>query len=149
MDGDSKRCRATQLLLLELQFKVRDAKARVRKCVPWLGQNTPVEMGFKLVPVAVLVVVLTVQLDDVEVDAADVIVLLVVAHDIREMSAANTIQKRSALNNMMAVSFKGDVEHYSERHDIDWGYIYRCRCVRDLSSMVPTVQRRLTNIIRY
>ena len=53
-------------------------RARVRQCVPWLGQNTPVETAFKLVPVAVVEDVLTVQVDDVEVDAADVIVLLVV-----------------------------------------------------------------------
>ena len=86
-------------------------KARVRRCVPWLGQKTPVEMGFTLVPVAVVLVVLTVQLDDVEVDAADVIVLLVVAHDVREMSAAITIQRKPALNNMTAMSFKGDVEY--------------------------------------
>ena len=86
-------------------------RARVRKCVPWLGQNTPVETGFTLVPVAVVLDVLTVQVDDVAVDAADVIVLLVVAHDVREMSAAITIQKKPALDNMTAVSFKGDVEY--------------------------------------
>ena len=86
-------------------------RARIRKCVPWLGQNTPVETGFAMVPVAVVLDVLTVQVDDVAVDAADVIVLLVVAHDVREMSAAITIQKKPALNNMTAVSFKGDVEY--------------------------------------
>lgn len=53
-------------------------RVRERKCVPWLGQNAPVATGFKLVPVAVVEVVLIVQLDDVEVDGADVIVLLVV-----------------------------------------------------------------------
>ena len=87
-------------------------------------------MGFILVPVAVVEDVLTVQVDDVEVDAADVIVLLIVAHDVRGMSAAITIQKKPALNNMMAVSFKGDVEYYSERYDIDWGYICRRWFVR-------------------
>ena len=90
-------------------------------------------MGFALVPVAVVEDVLTVQLDDVEEDGADVIVLaplLIVAHDVREMRAAITIQKKPALNNMMAVSFKGDVEYYSERHDIDWGYIRRRWFVR-------------------
>ena len=86
-------------------------RARVRRCVPWLGQNTSVAMAFKLVPVAVVLVVLIVQLDDVEVDAADVIVLLVVAHDVREISAAITIQRKPALNNMTAVSFKGDDEY--------------------------------------
>ena len=53
-------------------------RAQVGKCVPWLGQKRPVETAFKLVPVAVVVLVLTVQVDDVEADAADVIVILVV-----------------------------------------------------------------------
>ena len=59
---------------------------------------------------AVVEVVLIVQLDDVCVDGADVIVLLVVAHDIREMSAAITIQKNPALNNMAAVFSNQDAE---------------------------------------
>ena len=111
MDGDSKRCWATQFYYQSCNSRYEMRRGRVRKCVPWLGQNTPVAMACLLVPVAVVLDVLTVQVDDVAVDAAAVIVLLVVAHDVREMSAAITIQKKPALNNMTAVSFEGNVEY--------------------------------------
>ena len=67
----------------------------------------PVAIGCSLVPVAVDVKVR--MLADVDVDAADVIVD--VAHDAREMSAAITSQKKPALNIMAAVFVEQDLEY--------------------------------------
>lgn len=66
-----------------------------------------VAIGCSLVPVAVDVKVR--MLADVEVDAADVIVD--VAHDAREMSAAITTQKKAL--KIMAASFVGKDLEYS------------------------------------
>ena len=67
----------------------------------------PVATGFKLVPVAVDVNVWILDELAVEVDAADVIVMLVVedddAHDTRETREAITTQKRPALNNITTI----------------------------------------------
>ena len=64
-----------------------------------------VATGFRLVPVAVDVNVLILAELDVLEDGADVIVLDV-AHEERDMSAAVKIQKRPFLNSMTAVLIK-------------------------------------------
>ena len=65
----------------------------------------PVATGFKLEPVAVEVNVWILEELAVEVDAADVIVMLVVddAHDARETRVAITTQKTPALTNITTV----------------------------------------------
>ena len=82
----------------------------------------PVAIGFKLEPVAVDVNVLMVEELAVEVDAADVIVILVAWHDATEMSAA--IANHNLAFSSMVMIFVEQLFNYSDTVDAAVG-VYR------------------------